>query len=484
MASSVDTKVPTAQSSASIASATKEAQSRVMGISAMSQKEVNAFHSLFNLSDPVAVGYKIFFNFSTNYGLFGQETQDHKSNSAIDYLYRIGEDVRAALLKKFILLLQNINMNMFFMFQTIEGLDTIREHKPWEMFNPEESVITLGLLETIDFKTQALMSMYDSIWYDRVRGVEVLPANLRRFGCSIFIYAQGAYQIHNGTQETYTDEAGNTTTYTRNSASQQIDEIAIQSIPNILKSYSNGQAESASLDNTNNLYVKAPDLYNHVVYELSECEWIPWKSQDGFHKANNNETEFISTNSIAFSFRWCKPGYRFYEFLGDVKVSDVFLFQIATASSSAEAQSIIDKYNTWKSNAFSSGIFGEDGFLSDYGSMVEGMFDKAVAPLTSKVSSLVDKYGSVDKLKQAGTQLLTQAAQTVGNKLADTIAGGLNSLFLGNVYDWTSVSGLVGALTSDNMFGALTGELTGKSAASLKSSKKLSSPGPNVYSKM
>ena len=179
-------------SDATYADAIKEAQQRTMGIPGKAIREINAFNSSTFVTDPVAVGFKIFFNYNSYYGLLGKETDNHDSNSAIDYLYRIGQDARASLLKKFISHLQDINMNLSFMFQEIDGLDTIRQHKPWERYKEEDSIIKINMLETIDFKVQALMSMYNNIWYDTIRGVEVLPANLRRFDCSIFIYAIGA----------------------------------------------------------------------------------------------------------------------------------------------------------------------------------------------------------------------------------------------------------------------------------------------------
>lgn len=458
-------------SDADYASLLKETQSRVMQSPSKAIREINAFHSLSWVTDPVSVGFKIFFNFNSTYGLLGNETKDHTSNSAIDYLIRIGQEGRAALLKTFILALQDLNRNMFFMFQEIEGLDIIRQHKPWERYNENDSIIKLGMLETIDFKVQALMSMYNNIWYDNVRGVEILPANLRRFDCSIYLYAMGAYKIHIGSTTVNSDGVQMVSTQVNDNLNKEL----IQSVPNVLKNYGENEESDLTITNTNGLFVKSPDLYNHVVYDLSECEFLPWESQEGFHKASNVDTSFIN-NNIAFSFRWCTPGYRFFSLTADLRVSDALLFQVATAQSSQQAQSILDKYNTWKSKAFG------DSWL---GNVAESMFDKATGPIVSKANDLYNRYGSVENLKNLGKTILTQAVESAADRLGNMVASKINSLFLGNVYDYTSVSSITGALTgSTNIVGGLSNSLLGKSSASLNSTKKLPSPGPNVYKKM
>ena len=152
-------------SDAEYAAQIKETQNRTMGTPAKAIREINAFHSMecIYFTDPVAVGFKIFFNFNSTYGLFGKEQGTRESNSAIDYLNRIGQTSRASLLKKFISHLQDINMNLSFMFQEIEGLEIIKNHKPWERYKEDESIIKINMLETVDFKVQALMSMYNNI---------------------------------------------------------------------------------------------------------------------------------------------------------------------------------------------------------------------------------------------------------------------------------------------------------------------------------
>ena len=458
-------------SDAEYAAQIKETQNRTMGTPAKAIREINAFHSMGFVTDPVAVGFKIFFNFNSTYGLFGKEQGTRESNSAIDYLNRIGQTSRASLLKKFISHLQDINMNLSFMFQEIEGLEIIKNHKPWERYKEDESIIKINMLETVDFKVQALMSMYNNIWYDTVRGVEVLPANLRRFDCSIFIYAIGAYQIHTGGS---TMSEGGNGTITNTSANEQLNQSLIQTVPNILKNYGNTKAELV-ITNTNSLFVKSPDLFNHVVYDLSECEFLPWESQDGFHKPSNRETAYID-NNIAFNFRWCTPGYRFYDLTADIRVSDSLLFAITEAKSAQEAQSLLDKYNTWKSSAFG------DSWL---GNVAENMFDKAVGGLVSTASDLYSRYGSVENLKNLGKTILQQSVESIADRLGNLAAAKINSLYLGNVYDYTSAASIVGALTGGgNVVGGLSNSLLGKSAASLNSTKKLTSPGPNVYTKM
>ena len=159
-----------------------------------------------------------------------------------------------------------------------------------------------------------------------------------------------------------------------------------------------------------------------------------------------------------------------------MRVSDNLLFAVAVASSDKEAQSLLDKYNTWKSKAFG------DSWL---GNVAENMFDKAVGGLVSTASDLYSRYGSVDKLKSLGKTILQQSVESLADRLGNYAAAKINSLYLGNVYDYTSAAAITGALNGGtNVVGGLSNALLGKSSASLNSTKKLTSPGPNVYTKM
>lgn len=423
---------------------------RKAGTTANVQKEVNAFYSLSQISDPVSIGFKLFFRYDTDFGLLAPESSD---KSAMAYLKRIGDSTRAALLKKFIEHLKFINMDMSYVFQNIDGLDIIRQHKPWERYG-EDAKITITTLETVDFKIQSLMSMYKDIWYDSIRGVEVLPANLRRFDCSVFVFAIGSYMIKETTDK--------------------LDEYSFMSIPNAKRQYDNSSVVADEKNINEVYYLKAPDLFNHIVYDLSECEFLPWESQEGMHKPSNNSIEHI-TNTIAFSFRWCRDSWRYFGLTGNNQFSATFLMAVAAAEDKQQKQSLMDKFSDFKSS-----LFGD----SYFGNLAENVFDQTIAPLTTRAEAIIDKYGSLEKIKQQGLDAAKDLATNAANKLADTIAGKLEGMFLGNVYN-VSPASVVGALTGDNLASGLTSlasRATG-SSESLKSTKKLQ-PGTNVYGSM
>lgn len=424
---------------------------RITGSTSNVQKDVNSFLSLSQISDPVSIGFKIFFRYDSQFGLLAPESSP---NSALSYLKRIGDDTRMALLKKFINHLQFLNIEMSYVFQNIDGLDIIRQHKPWERYG-EDAKITITTLETVDFKVQSLMSLYKDIWYDSLRGVEILPVNLRRFDCSVFVYALGAYQIIE--------------------TENKIDEYAYMSIPNAKRQYDNQSTGVSTLSNVNEMYcVKAPDLYNHIVYDLSECEFLPWESQEGMHKPSNNSVETI-TNTISFSFRWCRDAWRLFGLTGNNQFSASALMAIAVAKDKDTKLSVMDKFNDFKSSLFGDSFFGN---------LAENVFDTAMAPLTSRAEAILDKYGSLEKIKERGLNAAKDLATNAANSLANKIAGKLEGMFLGNVYN-VSASSVIGALTGDNLASGLTslaGRATG-SSESLKSEKKLQQ-GTNVYGKM
>lgn len=420
-----------------------------MGRPANVMRDVQSFISLTQVSDPVTLGFKLFFRYDTEYGLLANEKYD---TSALAYLKRINDTIRYDLLKRFIAHLQFLNMEMSFLFQTIDGLDTIRTKKPWERFN-DDAKVTVGTLETVDFKVQALMSMYKQIYFDDIRGVYILPVNLRRFDCSIFVYSSATYQVTESTTG--------------------IDNFAYFSVPNAKRQYGNDSSSEVGKDN---YYVKAPDMYNHIVYYLSECEFLPHDSQDGgFFKPSNTGATETATNTIAFSFRWCRDAWQMYGLTGANQISATVILAAAIADDKNSSESLITKLGNFKSSLFGDSFMGKLG---------ESLFDKAAAPLTSRASDIIDKYGSLEKLKQQGLNAVKDLATNTVDALARKIGGKLEGMLLGNVYG-VSPSNIIGALTGDNLAGGLT-QLASKatgSSASTKSESKLTTD-TNVYNKM
>lgn len=143
-------------------------------------------------ADPTTLCFKLMVDYSKPYGLFADKSY---VNSASAYLKRIGEDLRYEMLQKFIENFKNFLKYYDFLFLTCDGVDEIVNHKAGDMFKEEESKITFSIRETADMMVQSLLTTYRHIWYDDVRQVEVLPANLRRFDASILIYSAGYFNM-------------------------------------------------------------------------------------------------------------------------------------------------------------------------------------------------------------------------------------------------------------------------------------------------
>lgn len=141
--------------------------------------------------DPLQLNFKLLIDWKSKYGLFADEKY---INSALAYLKRIGQTERYELLKVFIATFNDFVRLYDYLFLSLSGISEIITRKPGTFPSPTEDwQLQFTLRETIDFKVQALITMYRHIWYDDIREVEVLPVNLRMFNCSILIYSYGYF---------------------------------------------------------------------------------------------------------------------------------------------------------------------------------------------------------------------------------------------------------------------------------------------------
>ena len=139
-------------------------------------------------ADPVTLNFKLLIDFNCKHGLFGNGV-----NSATDYFNRIGDTVRFELMKRFISEFQKFIQDYDFLFIGCEGLQEIFNRNAWLVPNEGEDKVIFTVRETLDLRVQSLISTYNNLWWDDIRMVEVLPANLRRFNCCILIYSSGYF---------------------------------------------------------------------------------------------------------------------------------------------------------------------------------------------------------------------------------------------------------------------------------------------------
>lgn len=131
-------------------------------------------------------------------------------DSAWAYLKNNFEDERAHKLEKFITLLSNINSECPWYFQEITGLDSVLERSQISDFKIEDTrkkIQIKCLPDSFDRKIGTLLSLYREIVWSWSMKREVLPANLRKFDMSIFIWESPVFGIHRGNGDTLLDES-------------------------------------------------------------------------------------------------------------------------------------------------------------------------------------------------------------------------------------------------------------------------------------
>lgn len=110
--------------------------------------------------------------------------------SAWSYLKLNGENARADNLRKFTALLYSIMCDAPWYFSELSGIDTTPKAD-------ERRSFTIKLMpDPYDHRISMLAALYDSIVYSKIRGVTVLPVNLRRFDMSVFLFSHPVHGVH------------------------------------------------------------------------------------------------------------------------------------------------------------------------------------------------------------------------------------------------------------------------------------------------
>ena len=125
----------------------------------------------------------------------------YQYDSAWAYLKNNYEDERADKLEKFVNLLSTISCDYPWYFQEITGLDAAMDRQQVLDFKVAEERKKLQikcLQDSHDEKITTLLSLYRSIVWSWHMKREVVPANLRKFDMSVFIWESPIYALHAG----------------------------------------------------------------------------------------------------------------------------------------------------------------------------------------------------------------------------------------------------------------------------------------------
>jgi hypothetical protein len=172
-------------------------------------KNINIFHKGFGVSqpggleDPTYLGFRLVFDFDPSYrNLETFETDDalfaRKAGleSAQQYLRSIGMPNRADALEEFRLMLQYINKNAPWFFQSVEGVADLWRIDPEEFNNMRAKGRTLkfNCLESIDLRITALADLYRKATFDAKYMRDLLPENLKWFTLKLQVAEMRAFQ--------------------------------------------------------------------------------------------------------------------------------------------------------------------------------------------------------------------------------------------------------------------------------------------------
>lgn len=258
------------------------------------------------MHDPVILNFKFFINFEKNEGLFADEKH---VNSALAYLKRIGETARYNLLKKFINNFRNVINDYEHLFLGIDGLDLIQNAPPYQLFGSDEDKINLKIYEPIDFKIQSLVTAYRKILYDDTRGVEVLPINMQRFDCHVFVFNHGYY---------------NELLYGTDDADKHIERRLFPTKDKII----------------NNKFAEM----HHQIFTMEQCTFDVTESGKDFitNVSNEMRSDFV-VNNLTFKFKFAQYSARFAGVFGDFDFDSLLALDSLQKNYENSADTLSDK---------------------------------------------------------------------------------------------------------------------------------------------
>lgn len=156
------------------------------------------------LNGPSLFYFKIFFDFNTNYGLFGGVLNSNyvPTNSALQYLslweHYYGTNYvkdRCTSLIQFTKLLSYISMYSPWFFKSVKNLQAASSPYTKE-FGKEKSIDIELEEEAIDMRISTLFSLYKYACFDDINCREVIPENLRKFNMIIVLFESPIKYIH------------------------------------------------------------------------------------------------------------------------------------------------------------------------------------------------------------------------------------------------------------------------------------------------
>jgi hypothetical protein len=182
------------------------------------------------------------------------------TQASTEYTGEYGHRLKA--LDDFIFTLKKINKEMPWYWQSLSGLDALQKYDPLPPYRGgDESVISIGTLESIDLTIAGLMHLYRTACFDEKRWSYILPPNLREF--RVWIYVTECRPIKN------LSKISASLGFDKDSAKDSLSTLTsgggLKGVKDIFNPTIGVQNANADISGSN----KRP----YFMFELGSCEW-------------------------------------------------------------------------------------------------------------------------------------------------------------------------------------------------------------------
>jgi hypothetical protein len=267
------------------------------------------------LDDPTYLGFSIFFDFVNSPLLFISDDNSLEGDYAYKYLSNVSPQ-RGQLLKVFVNSLQYLQNNKPYVFQTIEGLDrcwSIATDLKDAYMGGDDAKIGIGCLESLDLRITGLMDLYRKIAYDTSARKEVLPANLRKFTCTIVV--QEIRRFKTLTDIIRSQQSDTSSNFGQSNFVSPLTSSGLFSADTLNKIAAGDQDDPISL------WVN--DNCSQVIFNLDFCEFTPDTAGAVFSAFNNAGEKTPAQQKIGFTYEKVSEVNRYSTLEGDLSANAI-----------------------------------------------------------------------------------------------------------------------------------------------------------------
>jgi hypothetical protein len=267
------------------------------------------------LDDPTYLGFSIFFDFVNSPLLFVSDDNSLAGDYAYKYLSNVSPQ-RAELLKIFVTSLQYLQNNKPYIFQTIEGLDrcwNIATDLKDPYMGGDDAKIGIGCLESLDMRITGLMDLYRKLAYDVNGRREILPANLRKFKCTIIV--QEIRRFKTLTDIIRSQQSDTSSNFNQNNF------VSPTTGGGLFSATTLNQIANGEQDDPISLWVN--DNCSQVVFNLDFCEFTPETAGAVFTAFNNAGEKTPAQQKIGFTYEKVSEVNRYSTLEGDLSNDDL-----------------------------------------------------------------------------------------------------------------------------------------------------------------